>query len=95
MDWHLLPSFSVFALYPVDDLFVNLVSSRVEVFIFTLSVSHILRLTAHIFMFLDHYLSFTFLKKVFELVSCFRFRVVLLYLLARPNLDFIFVKPLD
>lgn len=67
---HLLLSFSVFALYPIDDLLVNLVSSRVEVFIFTLSLSHILRLTAHISMFLDHDLSFTFLK-VFELVSYF------------------------
>lgn len=91
---HLLRSFCVFALYPFDDLLVNLVSSRVEVFIFSLSLSHILRLTAHISVFLDHDLGFTFLK-VLELVSYIIFRVVVLYLLARSNLDFIFVKPLD
>ncbi len=77
MLWHLLTSFSVFALYPVDDLLVDLVSSRVKVFIFTLGLSHIFRLTAHISMFLDHYLSFTFLK-VFELVIYSRCRVVVL-----------------
>lgn len=98
MLWRLI--LSAFALYLVDDQLVNLVCSRLKVFIFTLSQANVLRLTTHISMSLDDVLSLT-ICKVFKLVSCFKCRVVIYHvivtldLLARLNLDSIFVKPLN
>ena len=80
MLWHLFNSVSVFALNLVDDQLVNRVRSRVKVFIFTLSLPNVLRLTTHISVFLDDVLGFI-IRKVFELVICFKCRVVVTHVI--------------